>query len=89
MTKAEEAKLIAACRFQPHYSGSASVKFWKEVNHPANDRTLYDFAVALQELESRFLAALNPGIEHRVKVTLRHHRRPAARPAVEPREEPR
>ena len=41
-----------------HYSGDRSVAFWDAIN-ATKDRTLYDFACALQELESRVLAVLN------------------------------
>lgn len=63
----KEAVIVESCYFRPKYAGDDSIKFWKEVNHPANDRTLYDFACALQDLESRVLAALNAGVRVRAR----------------------
>lgn len=63
----KEAAIVEACYFRPHYSSNASTKFWREVRHAANDRTLYDFACALQEMESRVLAVLNTGVRVRTR----------------------
>jgi len=63
----KEAAIVEACYFKPKYSGEESAKFWKEVRHTANDRTLYDFACALQDLESRVLGALNSGVRVRAQ----------------------
>jgi hypothetical protein len=67
----KERSIIAACRFSPRYSGEESEKFWREVNNPANDRVLYDFACALQDLEHRVLTAVNAGVEVRAEKTIR------------------
>jgi hypothetical protein len=40
-----------------HYSGENSRAFWREINR-TKDRTLYDFAVSLQEIESRVFAVV-------------------------------
>jgi hypothetical protein len=63
----KEARLVEACYFQPKYSGDASEKFWREIRHPANDRALYDFACALQDIEGRVLAVLNSSVRTRVR----------------------
>jgi hypothetical protein len=62
-----EAAIVKACYFQPRYSGATAHKFWNEVRHPANDRALYDFACALQDLEARVLAVLNDGVRIRAQ----------------------
>lgn len=67
-------ELVASCQFQPHYSGEDSERLWREVRNPANDRTLYDLACCLQDVEARFLAALNPGVAHRTRLLVRKQR---------------
>lgn len=63
----KEAKLVESCYFAPRYSGEASETFWREVARHAKDRTLYDFACCLQDIESRVLAVLNTGIRASVR----------------------
>ena len=64
---AKEAAIVESCYFRPRYSGDDSIKFWKEVRYPSNDRTLYDFACALQDIEARVLAVLNTGVRTRAR----------------------
>ena len=63
----KEAASVESCYFQPQYAGEQSAKFWKEVRDLANDRTLYDFACALQDLEHRVLAVLNTSVRVRAR----------------------
>lgn len=63
----KEAAIVEACYFQQHYGGEGARKFWGEVRHLANDRTLYEFALALQEIEGRVLAAVNAGVRVRAR----------------------
>lgn len=44
--------------FLAKYAGEMSEHFWRAVNR-TKDRTLYDFACALQDLEGKVLAVLN------------------------------
>lgn len=46
-------------KFQPTYSGSNSEFFWAAIRD-TNDRTLYTFACALQDIEARVLRELEP-----------------------------
>jgi hypothetical protein len=69
----KERAIVLSCCFQPHYSGSTSKKFWKEVSDMSNDRVLYDFACALQDLEVRVLAAVNKGVMVRAEKVVRAH----------------
>jgi hypothetical protein len=62
---AKEREIVEACVFQPHYSGKQSQKFWKEVVAAGNDRVLYDFGCALQDIESRLLRVVNEGVRVR------------------------
>lgn len=72
--KKSDQQLIAECRFNARYSGELSVRIWNEITK-STDRTLFDFALALQDVESRFLAVLNADIEARVKRLLLKQRR--------------
>lgn len=71
----KEAEIVESCYFQPQYSGSQSKKFWKEICDSSNDRTLYDFACALQDLEQRVLAAVNDGVRIRARKVVIESRR--------------
>ena len=51
-SKAPEVIILA------RYSGDRSSEFWDAIN-ATKDRTLYDFACALQSVEARVLAVLN------------------------------
>jgi hypothetical protein len=66
----DEAAIVQSCCFQPHYSGDGSVTFWKAVNRASDDRTLYDFACALQDVESRVLAVVNGYVRERATKTV-------------------
>ncbi len=82
----KEAALVESCYFHPHYGGEASKQFWKEIVHPVNDRALYDFACALQDVESRVLAVLNTGVRVRArKLILAHRLREKRSGAKQPR----
>lgn len=72
---AKEAAIVESCYFRPRYSGDDSEKFWREVRHMANDRTLYDFACALQDIESRVLAVVNTGVRVRARKLMMAKRR--------------
>ena len=63
----KEAVIVESYYFMPHYGGESSQKFWAEIRHATNDRTLYDFACALQEIESRVLGVLNTGVRVRAR----------------------
>jgi hypothetical protein len=58
----KEAAIVEACYFKARYAGKGSQTFWNEVNNPANDRTLCDFACALADMEARVLAVLNTSV---------------------------
>lgn len=48
--------------FGPQYGNLRSREFWVAIN-ATNNRTLYDFAVALQDVEARVLRVLNDHIQ--------------------------
>lgn len=73
--KMRERDIVLSCLFKPHYSGEESERVWSSVRDPSNDSTLYLLACALQDVEARFLQALNPGVARRARLMVRQHRK--------------
>ena len=71
---------MESCYFQPCYAGEDSKKFWKEVGR--GDRTLYDFACALQDMESRVLAVVNTIVRAKARKAIIAGRKPKRRPGA-------
>ena len=54
---------------QPHYSGKASVAFWRRINRlpEPEQRVIYAFGCALQDVERRVLRVLDAAERRRGK----------------------
>lgn len=77
LTDAELLKILS-CGFAARYSGKESAKFWREVGRH-KERSVYDLACALQDLEHRVLSVVNADVFRRAEAIVRKKRKMPAR----------